>query len=169
MSKFEKLSIILAAIALFISILSPVVTFFWFDTSQRDYDSRARFELVSVSGSCEPEECTSDYFGTVEFKVQNIGNRAAIEYHLVATHNDHESALAELVAFKPEGIVRTIINGRTVFHYPELPVPSGKYLDIIIRADIGGMESLLSLYLYTKEGDPIRLHYREIDYSSGGW
>ena len=75
MTRTEKISLSISALALAVSILSPVVVYYWFDTNQKEYTYRAVLAVVNSDEDIGESSNEVTIYRTVV--VKNIGNRPA--------------------------------------------------------------------------------------------
>ena len=81
MTRYEKMAVLISALALLVSLLSPIVSYFYFDASAKDYKYRATFVMGTSDGSgseCNwkkkgPDSCRV----SIAFLVNNVGERPA--------------------------------------------------------------------------------------------
>ena len=148
MTKFEKLTLVISGVALVLSLLTPIATYYWFDTATKDYKLRARF----VGGGSGLETSWNNKKPAKYFRqVINVGERPAEGVQVAVMYEDTSVISDNSIAFSPPTAFETKKSGQYYFYTLATPIPVGGLLTITIEADYR------EAYLYTKYGDQFTL------------
>src|SRR5437870_1981999 len=104
MHKYEFPSLVISALALVVSVTTPILTYYWFDTNSKEFEHRGRFVVVDVYWSAEATTTQKNRppKNVVEvYKIKNVGMRPAANAQLVVVRSN-QSQKWPGIKFSPE-------------------------------------------------------------------
>ena len=161
MTKYESFTLLISALALTVSLATPAITYYWFDSDSKEYEYRGRFVVVKLNVEKATESSGNEK--SVSARVENVGGRPAEGVQISVLYPRDSTVPPALNLYPPTLIEKESKYERAVFYTLARAIAPRESLDISVEG------STVAVYLYTKHGDSLLLYQRGSGNSSGGW
>lgn len=148
MTKFERISVGVSLIALVISLLSPALTYYWFDSAEKEFLHRGLF----VTTNNDLDELPQGQHPTVPISitVKNIGLRPADSVQISARYSKKPAPMRPFFIRDPIDFETKEIDGAYFFNLSRSIAP-GQSLTLHFDPQV------TNAYISNKYGDTLHL------------